>query len=451
MPLCEPFPTDGGPANPLQSSYFTNYWSVFLENEYFQMQRHKAEVLGLLGDWAMRKMKSRLKEDENADGFRIIVKVGPPWPAVATAPSLPIIQRDWIWLESLLVDMKASLPPPRTVSNKQLVDAIISYLKTRWEDQLSSDSDEEQDIPSYLRKREKERRNSIESKPLGISNLRFDLTSSFPSDVMEKRLISSMPTFSSASAPAPKISSVSIPQPVTQNSSAPIMIATSTSPGAGIGSASGSSSGSGSGIKPSTGMPVLSGIAVSSARVPWNSPGNTPPSNPPSPLSSSPPLPSSYYLSNPSPSSSSSSRSSSPSSSSFNSGTSPISGAPLRGIGTGSGSLSRVHSVSSIGDKMGEMTSGIELAAAAMDLEMDPLFSSPEPFAIAERVSRLPSPPSSSSSLTTQKQASQSSYQQHQQHMQQQQQLQLQRQLQETAREEKAKEKQATARVIHFL
>jgi len=46
MPLCEPFPTDGGPANPLHSNYFTNYWSVFLENEYFQMQRHKAEVLG---------------------------------------------------------------------------------------------------------------------------------------------------------------------------------------------------------------------------------------------------------------------------------------------------------------------------------------------------------------------------------------------------------------------
>jgi len=105
-----PHMTEGGPSDTRKTnSYFATYWvnDDDHSNSFFQLQWHKCESVPLLSGALRTQMREvrTARGDINVDSYRIIIKVGTPWSAIATSLSWTEIQADWKWLEEKIVPM----------------------------------------------------------------------------------------------------------------------------------------------------------------------------------------------------------------------------------------------------------------------------------------------------------------------------------------------------------
>ena len=104
MPLVFPHPTLGGPAAG-RSATFSTWWNVTAENEYLQVQSHKATMGSFFTSKGIEKMRESrsAKGDRNTDPYRIIVKGSEPYPCIATSSDYNEILADFYELEQVLV------------------------------------------------------------------------------------------------------------------------------------------------------------------------------------------------------------------------------------------------------------------------------------------------------------------------------------------------------------
>jgi len=108
MPICVPHATEGGPCDPRKANaYLATYWvnDDNYTNSYFQLQWHKCESVPLLAGPLRTQMREvrTARGDINVDSYRIIIKVGSPWAAVASSLSYSTIKEDWEWLKKNIV------------------------------------------------------------------------------------------------------------------------------------------------------------------------------------------------------------------------------------------------------------------------------------------------------------------------------------------------------------
>jgi hypothetical protein len=125
MPFCnQPYPT----VDPTRTQYyFSSYWEVVYENEFFQLQKHKAAKFGFLGDWAQRSMRRKFGE-QNTDAYRILVKLGEPWPTICTASTHYMSELYWAWIESIMLPLKDRVDSIPKENTRERICEIIEYI-----------------------------------------------------------------------------------------------------------------------------------------------------------------------------------------------------------------------------------------------------------------------------------------------------------------------------------